>query len=114
MWPRGDAPPNQGSDISQGRRSKNSGLSGFVSFMKRKDAEAAVREFDGYEWQGNVLRVGWSKAVPIGPRALYGETPILLSSSPLIILCQERKKGVLILERELGKSGYLRLGVPLE
>ncbi|KIJ49617.1 hypothetical protein M422DRAFT_225502 [Sphaerobolus stellatus SS14] len=67
MWPRTD--PAVPADLS--RRGKGGGLSGFVSFMKRKDAEAAVREMDGFEWQGHVLRVGWSKAVPIGPKAAY-------------------------------------------
>ncbi|KAL0068794.1 hypothetical protein AAF712_004123 [Marasmius tenuissimus] len=30
--------------------------------MTRKDAEEALREFDGFDWGGSVLRVGWSKA----------------------------------------------------
>ena len=54
------------------RRNKNAGLSGFVSFMKRRDAEAALREFDGYDWGGSILRVGWSKAVPIAAKPMYG------------------------------------------
>ncbi|KZS98449.1 hypothetical protein SISNIDRAFT_448686 [Sistotremastrum niveocremeum HHB9708] len=73
MWPRGDATQGPGADITQTRRSKSSGLSGFVSFMKRRDAETAVRLLDGFEWGGNILRVGWSKAVPVGPRAQYGQ-----------------------------------------
>jgi U2-associated protein SR140 len=71
MWPRGDGTQGPGTDMTQARRLKNSGLSGFVSFMTRKDAETAVQELDGFDWGGNVLRVGWSKAVPIGPRAMY-------------------------------------------
>ena len=55
------------------RRNKISGLSGFVSFMKRRDAEEALRELDGFDWGGSVLRVGWSKAVPVGTRAMYSE-----------------------------------------
>lgn len=68
MWPRGDLPSQS---AGEGRRLR-SGLSGFVSYMKRRDAEVAVREMDGYEWQGHVLRVGWSKAVPIAAKATYG------------------------------------------
>lgn len=67
MWPRGDNPLQS----SEGRRPR-SGLSGFVSYMKRRDAETAVRDMDGYEWQGHVLRVGWSKAVPIAAKPTYG------------------------------------------
>ena len=70
MWPRGEQ-FSQGSDINHARRAKNAGLSGFVSFMKRKDAEVAVREMDGYDWNGSILKVGWSKAVPVGPKAQY-------------------------------------------
>jgi len=40
--------------------------------MKRKDAEKALREYDGYDWGGSVLRVGWSKAVPIAAKPMYG------------------------------------------
>lgn len=73
MWPRTDATIGPGADINASRRTKNSGLSGFVSFMKRKSAEAALREFDGFDWGGSVLRVGWSKAVPVAARAMYSE-----------------------------------------
>jgi len=55
------------------RRNKTSGLSGFVSFMKRRDAEEALRELDGFDWGGSVLRVGWSKAVPVSARAMYSK-----------------------------------------
>ncbi|EIN11856.1 hypothetical protein PUNSTDRAFT_83654 [Punctularia strigosozonata HHB-11173 SS5] len=71
MWPRGDATVGPGADMTNSRRSKNAGLSGFVSFMKRRDAEAALRELDGFDWGGSILRVGWSKAVPVAPRAQY-------------------------------------------
>ncbi|KAF8894056.1 hypothetical protein BD779DRAFT_1754036 [Infundibulicybe gibba] len=72
MWPRTDATVGPGAEMSASRRTKNSGLSGFVSFMKRKDAENALREFDGFDWGGSILRVGWSKAVPIAARPQYG------------------------------------------
>jgi hypothetical protein len=75
MWPRGDNSSGVGGDITSSRKSRSSGLSGFVQFMKRKDAENCVREMDGFDWGGSVLRVGWSKAVPLAPRALYGESP---------------------------------------
>jgi hypothetical protein len=75
MWPRGDLTQGPGGDMTASRRNKSSGLSGFVSFMKRKDAEAALRELDGFDWGGSVLRVGWSKAVPVGSKALYSEFP---------------------------------------
>lgn len=72
MWPRNDGPAGPGTDMNMSRRSKNSGFSGFISFMKRKDAEAAMRELDGFNWGGSVLRVGWSKAVSMASKPLYG------------------------------------------
>jgi U2-associated protein SR140 len=72
MWPRSDGALGPGADMTAARRNRNSGLSGFVSFMKRKDAEAALKEFDGFDWGGSVLRVGWSKAVPIAAKPMYG------------------------------------------
>ncbi|KAG0706159.1 hypothetical protein DFH29DRAFT_846703 [Suillus ampliporus] len=71
MWPRGDVVSGPGGDMTASRRNRNAGLSGFVSFMKRKDAEAALREIDGLDWGGSVLRVGWSKAVPMAAKPLY-------------------------------------------
>ncbi|KAK0212865.1 SR140 protein [Desarmillaria ectypa] len=56
MWPRTDATVGPGADMTASRRTKNSGLSGFVSFMKRKDAEEALRELDGFDWGGSILR----------------------------------------------------------
>ncbi|KAL4074175.1 hypothetical protein J3A83DRAFT_4234125 [Scleroderma citrinum] len=71
MWPRGDIGSGPGGDMTASRRNRNAGLSGFVSFMKRRHAESALRELDGCEWGGSVLRVGWSKAVPMGNKPLY-------------------------------------------
>ena len=71
MWPRGDMSHGPGADMTASRSKKGSGLSGFVSFMKRKDAETAVREIDGFDWGGFTLRVGWSKAVPVAARPAY-------------------------------------------
>ncbi|WWD06619.1 hypothetical protein V865_004712 [Kwoniella europaea PYCC6329] len=70
MWPRGDEDTSVGASMTITRRSKP-GLSGFVSYMKRKDAERAVREYDGLDWGGSVLRVGWSKPVPMPLRPIY-------------------------------------------
>ena len=94
MWPRGDATQGPGSDMTASRSKKSAGLSGFVSFMKRRDAEAALRELDGYDWGGSVLRVGWSKAVPIAAKPMYGECclgPISSWKTPLTIhhSCEE-------------------------
>lgn len=77
MWPRGDASQGPGADMTNSRRTKNAGLSGFVSFMKRRDAEEALREFDGFEWGGSVLRVGWSKAVPLAAKPMFGASTAL-------------------------------------
>lgn len=66
MWPRME----NASDTT--RRGGKQSLSGFVSFMTRKDAEEALREFDGYDWGGSILRVGWSKAVPVAAKPKYG------------------------------------------
>ncbi|KAJ7902040.1 hypothetical protein B0H14DRAFT_2669662 [Mycena olivaceomarginata] len=63
MWPRTDA------SVGPGQRAQ--GLSGFVSYMRRKDAEQALRELDGFDWGGSILRVGWSKAVPIAQKPMY-------------------------------------------
>ncbi|KAG8963703.1 hypothetical protein FRC03_002675 [Tulasnella sp. 419] len=71
MWPRGDHNGGPGGDITS--RRKTSGMSGFVSYMARSSAEACVREMDGYTWNGSVLRVGWSRAVPIAAKPMYGE-----------------------------------------
>ena len=55
MWPRGENAPGPGADMTAARRNRNSGLSGFVSFMRRKDAEAALKEFGWIRLQGEGL-----------------------------------------------------------
>ncbi|KAF9222577.1 hypothetical protein BS17DRAFT_783065 [Gyrodon lividus] len=90
MWPRGDGTNGPGSEMTVSRRSRNTGLSGFVSFMKRKDAEVALRELDGFEWGGSILRVGWSKAVAMVSKPLY--VPTRQSRSPS--RSRERHHGV--------------------
>lgn len=63
-------------------------LTGFVCFMNRVDADRAIKEYDGYEWDRSMLRVSWSKAVPIPRRAIYGgffapsPRPVLTSDLP--------------------------------
>jgi len=47
--------------------------------MKRADAERAIKDFDGLDWGGSVLKVGWSKAVPLPQKAIYGELARFLS-----------------------------------
>jgi U2-associated protein SR140 len=81
MWPRTETAGLLGSgpvgDMNAARRAKPGGLSGFVSYMRRKDAEAALRELDGFSWGGSLLRVGWSKSVTLPARPLYGECFVL-------------------------------------
>ncbi|KAG1734693.1 uncharacterized protein EDB91DRAFT_582463 [Suillus paluster] len=91
MWPRGDVVSGPGGDMTASRRNRNAGLSGFVSFMKRKDAEAALREVDGLDWGGSVLRVGWSKAVPMAAKALYVPSKTSRSRSRSRSRGQERR-----------------------
>lgn len=55
-----------------GFRRTKTGLTGFVAFMKRSDAEKALREYDGYEFGGSTLRVSWSKPVSIPHKAAFG------------------------------------------
>lgn len=59
MWPR-----------TQEEKDRNRNC-GFVSFMKRKDAENALKDTDGKEFMNNIMHVGWSKAVPIPPKPIY-------------------------------------------
>jgi U2-associated protein SR140 len=78
MWPRGGLEGGPGAGMTSVRRSNMSGLSGFVAFMRRRDAERAIRELDGYEWEGSVLRCTWGKSMPMPPRPIYGKFLILL------------------------------------
>ncbi|KAJ3416402.1 U2 snRNP-associated SURP domain-containing protein [Chytridiales sp. JEL 0842] len=50
-------------------------MCGFVSFMKREDADAALRELDGKNLMGYIMKVGWGKAVPIPAQPLYVMDP---------------------------------------
>ena len=77
MWPRLDSGQlNTTASLGpQGRK-----LGGFVAYLRREDAEKAVKEMDGAEWGDSVLRCGWGKAVPIAARALYGMSSTTLST----------------------------------
>lgn len=70
---RGDEDTSIGAHITTSRRAK-AGLSGFVAYMKRKDAEVAVKDLDGFDWGGCILRVGWSKMIRLPLRPIYGES----------------------------------------
>lgn len=61
-------------DEAFSQASTRRGLTGFVSYMERKDAERAVKELDGSEWMGNSIRVGWSKPVAKPLKTLFGES----------------------------------------
>lgn len=49
------------------------GLTGFVAYMSRKDAEDALARFEGYTLNGNRLRVSWSKPVSLPSQPAYGK-----------------------------------------
>lgn len=61
MWPRQE-------DQS---RFKQPGYAGFVSYMSRKDAELAVKELDGSDWQGHALKLDWGKRVRLPSRPIF-------------------------------------------
>lgn len=50
--------------------------------MKRKDAEIAVKELDGLDWGGSIIRVGWSKMVKIPLRPIFGKSKCSNSMVP--------------------------------
>lgn len=59
MWPRTQEEKDKGNNC------------GFVSFMTKEDAAAAIRNLDGKEVDGFVMRVGWGKAVPIPAQPFF-------------------------------------------
>lgn len=63
----------RGEDLAQANRRGQTGLTGFVAYMKRSDAERAVRELDRLNWGGNVIYVAFSKSVAVPTRAIYGQ-----------------------------------------
>ena len=77
MYPRLDDPRSNAdaSELGVRRVGIRAGLSGFVAYMKRTDAEQAIKDFDGLDWGGSILKVGWSKAVPIPRMPIFGQSP---------------------------------------
>ncbi|KAK0556481.1 hypothetical protein OC846_001178 [Tilletia horrida] len=75
MWPRGDElggiAGGAGAGITAVRRMQSAGLTGFVCYMRREDSELAIRESDGMNWAGSLIKTGWGKAMPIPARAQY-------------------------------------------
>ncbi|KAG2171985.1 hypothetical protein INT43_001462 [Umbelopsis isabellina] len=59
MWPR-----------TQEEKDRNHN-SAFISFMKRPDAEKAIKAMDGKDLHGNLLRVCWGKPVPIPMKPIF-------------------------------------------
>ncbi|KAG0238169.1 U2 snRNP-associated SURP domain-containing protein [Actinomortierella wolfii] len=59
MWPRTQE------EIDRNRNC------GFVSFMERQDAAQALKEMDGMELCGYVMKLGWGKAVPLPAVPFY-------------------------------------------
>ncbi|EFJ48766.1 hypothetical protein VOLCADRAFT_104604 [Volvox carteri f. nagariensis] len=59
MWPR---------DEEQRRKGRNCG---FVAFMRRDDAETAMRKLNGITLHGNELHIGWGKAIPLPAIPIY-------------------------------------------
>ena len=47
---------------------------GFVAFMKRRDAEQAMRRLDGKELMGFTLRIGWGRPVPLPAQPSFGKS----------------------------------------
>ncbi|KAJ3020140.1 U2 snRNP-associated SURP domain-containing protein [Thoreauomyces humboldtii] len=59
MWPR---------TLEEEERRRNCG---FVSFMTRRAASEALRNLDGKDLMGNILNVGWGKAVALPAQPLF-------------------------------------------
>ncbi|KAG0268532.1 U2 snRNP-associated SURP domain-containing protein [Actinomortierella ambigua] len=59
MWPRTQE------EIDRNRNC------GFVSFMERQDAAQALKDMDGIELCGYVMKLGWGKAVPLPAVPFY-------------------------------------------
>ncbi|OMJ17627.1 U2 snRNP-associated SURP motif-containing protein [Smittium culicis] len=69
MWPR------KKDEIDRGRNS------GFVSFMDRNSAAAALKEMDGFVLMDYEMRVCWGKSVPIPQNPIFVHGQEFLSSS---------------------------------
>ncbi|KAM3579210.1 hypothetical protein VKS41_008431 [Umbelopsis sp. WA50703] len=90
MWPR-----------TQEEKDRNHN-SAFISFMKRADAEKAIKTMDGKDLHGNLLRVCWGKPVPIPLKPIFGKNErqpsVQVSTFPAYLLdhlALERNTGAL-------------------
>lgn len=73
MWPKEEGGVNVSLQANSANiAARKAGLNGFISFMKRRDAEKALDKCDNSEWGGSILRMGWGKAMPLPPRPAYG------------------------------------------
>jgi U2-associated protein SR140 len=64
----------RGIDLEHANRRGQTGLTGFVAFMKRAAAEKAVNELDNLNWGGSVIRVAFGNAVRVPARPIYGKS----------------------------------------
>ena len=62
----------RGIDLEHANRRGQTGLTGFVAFMKRPAAEKAVNELDNLNWGGSVIRVAFGNTVRLPARPIYG------------------------------------------
>ncbi|XP_037089762.1 U2 snRNP-associated SURP motif-containing protein-like [Pollicipes pollicipes] len=85
MWPRNDEERLRGRNC------------GFVAFMTRRDAEAALEDLSGKDVEGYEMKLGWGKGVPIPPQPIYIPPALIEVSKPpppsgLPFNAQPRKK----------------------
>lgn len=74
MWPRGEeVVGGAGGGITLLRNTRSAGLTGFVCYMKRDDAELAMKEADGITWGGCMLKCSWGKAMSLPSTAMFGK-----------------------------------------
>lgn len=75
MWPRGG-------DEYGLQFARRGVLTGFVSYMNRRDAERAIKHLNDLEWAGNILKVTWGNSVERPAKALYDITTGRIKRSP--------------------------------
>lgn len=67
IWPRGDRPTGPGN-------------TGFVAFMKREDADMAMRHMGGMKFHGNVLSINFGDPVPLPSVPLNPDGPTMAAN----------------------------------
>ncbi|KAJ3128304.1 U2 snRNP-associated SURP domain-containing protein [Physocladia obscura] len=72
MWPRTQE------EIDRDRNT------GFIGFMRRADAERAIKGLDGYLLEGRELRVGWGKAIPIPENPIYVTPEVAMATGDVL------------------------------